>query len=239
MKISNISFLKKQVEPRKDIIIRDNNVALEAFRTLRTNLQFALVDSVGCKKIIVTSSVVREGKSTVAVNLAISLAAAKFKTLIVDCDMRKPRLHKFLHKTCIPGLSDCLIGKNTFAEVVVPYGDAPNLDFVFSGRVPPNAVELLGSNEMKELITKLEGVYDYIIFDTPPVLSVSDSVILSNRVDGVLIVCRERVTHKNELVSTINAFTFVNAKILGFILNNAKLSKKKDYRYEYYGKSNI
>lgn len=232
-----LSFLKKrndiENEPRKDMILSAESEPseIEAYRTIRTNLFFTLVHKAGCKKILVTSSVSKEGKSTVCVNLAISIAQTNAKVLLIDCDLRKPRLHKFFKDKCVPGLSNYLIGSNKI-EDILKKNSIPNLSIIYSGTIPPNPSELLGSSEFKNCIEELSKSFDYIIMDCPPLLEVADAMEVSKNSDGTLLITRQNFTTHAFISNSINKLEFANTKILGIILNDVE-KKKNKYYYRY------
>lgn len=201
----------------------------EQFRTIRTNLQFASVDQ-ALESMLVTSSSTEEGKSTTAANLAIVFAGQEKNTLLIDADMRKPTVHYTFRVDNRRGLSSVLVGEHTLAESVKK-SDIPNLDILSSGPIPPNPSELLGSNKMKNLIEQAKENYDLILFDTPPVLAVTDAQILANFVDGTLLVVRSKNTDQEEALKAKEALQPAKAKLLGAVLNDAKLDKDQYYYY--------
>ena len=199
----------------------------EAYKTLRANLLFTLAGNKR-KVICMTSSLSGEGKSITALNLAISLAEANNRVLLIDGDMRRPALGRLLIEKSSPGLSNVLASLNTF-ESCVRRDMYPNLDVLLAGDVPPNPSELLGSLAMKELLFLTRTMYDFIILDTPPVGVVSDALVVSNYVDGILYLVRQNVTEK-ELVQRGIAQTSFREKILGFVLNGVGSDEDK-YKY--------
>lgn len=216
---------------RSDLIldlVKSHFNEIEAYRTLRTNISFSLVQKEGAKVIIVTSSVAKEGKSTVSLNLARIMAQANSKVLIIDCDLRKPRLHKFYRTKCIPGVSNVLIGECDVSQIVNKT-DEENLSVIYSGTIPPNPAEMLGSDEMKKFIEKLRQQYDYIILDTPPVLPVADALVLSQLADGAIIVALQGYTTHSMLKNSLSKLEFAKAKTLGIVLNGATPEKEKKY----------
>ena len=220
-------------EPRKDMLLNEDSdpSEIEAYKTIRTNLFFTLVHSSGCKKISVTSSVSKEGKSTVCVNLAKTIAQTNVKVLLIDCDLRKPRLHKFFKAKCVPGLSNYLIGKNPLEQIINKTGEQ-NLSIIYSGTIPPNPAEILGSEEFKNCIDELSKSYDYILLDCPPLLEVTDAMEVSKSIDGTLIVTRQNFTSHAFLIQSLKKLEFAGSKILGFILNDVT-KKKNRYYYRY------
>lgn len=203
--------------------------AQEAYRTLRTNVRFA-VNSNGCKKICITSGTAGEGKSITFLNFAISVAEAGQKVLLIDADLRRPALARLLVEKATPGLSNVLAGLVEPEETI--HKDVyENLDVIFSGDVPPNPSELLSGERMQQMIEKLSHYYDYILVDTPPVNIVSDACVVANLLDGVLLLVRQDSTKKDEVKRAVTRLQLTGAKLLGYILNDASLQKQKDYSY--------
>lgn len=204
----------------------------EAYKMARTNLAFSLVKK-GCKKIAFTSPFVGEGKSTTSVNIAITLAQqVNTKVLLIDCDLRKPKVNRFFHLQTSPGLTSYLGGMKDM-ESIIRHTDDPNLDLITSGVIVPNPSELLAGNEMKKLIEEMESKYDYIIFDTPPVNVVVDALSLAGFADGYVIVVKEGSTLKPELRHAVITLEHAKVKILGIILNGSRLEEKEEYKYRY------
>ncbi|WP_416200546.1 MAG: non-specific protein-tyrosine kinase [Thermocaproicibacter melissae] len=204
----------------------------EAYKMARTNLAFSLVKK-GCKKIAFTSPFVGEGKSMTSVNIAITLAQqVNTKVLLIDCDLRKPKVNRFFHLQTSPGLTSYLGGMKDM-ESIIRHTDDPNLDLITSGVIVPNPSELLAGNEMKKLIEEMESKYDYIIFDTPPVNVVVDALSLAGFADGYVIVVKEGSTLKPELRHAVITLEHAKVKILGIILNGSRLEEKEEYKYRY------
>lgn len=204
------------------------SIAAESYRTLRTNLQYSSFDK-EYKVIVVTSSEPGEGKSTTAGNLAISLAQGEKKVILIDCDLRKPSLHKRFKISNIIGLSDVLIGIENSTSAINRY--KKNLMVLTSGKIPPNPSEMLGSKAMTSLLKSLEEEFDYIILDTPPVQLVTDSQILATKADGTILVVKAEVTKKEAVQNSINLLKKVNAHIIGTVLNGVDTKRSK---YDYY-----
>ena len=201
----------------------------EAFRTLRTNIQFSSLDK-ELRSIVVTSSGSGEGKSTVMANLAITMAESGKKVILVDCDLRKPSIHKKMGISNSVGLTNIIVQGVKKEECVVK--TAVNDLFVLtSGPIPPNPAELLGSKKMRAFIEELEGEYDLVLIDAPPVLAVTDAQILSTIVDGVIFVASYGEAQKNAVVDAKQLIDKVGGKILGIVFN-----KVPDESYGYYGK---
>ncbi|CDF57718.1 CpsD/CapB family tyrosine-protein kinase [Thermobrachium celere] len=203
----------------------------EAYRTLRTNIQFSSLDK-KVKKIVITSSGPGEGKTTTALNLAVTLAQNGHKTLLLDCDMRKPSIHKRLRISNLNGLSNILVGEVSF-EDALNKGPVDNLDVVTSGTRPPNPAELLSSQRMINFIQGLDEKYDYIVIDTPPVLMVTDAQVLSKYADGTLLVVASGEAEKDAVKRAKELLDKVDANILGVVLNKLDTSRKGYYGYYY------
>lgn len=205
----------------------------ESYRSLRTAVSYAAIER-KIRLILVTSSVPQEGKSTTSANLAIVLAQSGARTLLVDCDLRRPILHSIfgLHKE--PGLVNCLIGNSTVDEAVVPSG-IPNLWLLRSGSIPPNPSELLGSHRMVEVLEELKERFDTIILDSPPVGAVTDAVILSTVVDATIVVVRAHQTKFEFLRRTHEELERVFVPPLGVVLNDFNAAQSYGYGgYKYY-----
>lgn len=205
----------------------------ESYRTLRTNIQFAAVDQEDIKTILVTSTQPGEGKTVTSANLAIVMAQAELKTVYVHADLRRPTGHKIFGVQNIKGLTTYLGGKVSLEEVIQDT-HIPNLKVITSGPMPPNPAELLGSKKMGNFLSELKEQFDMIIIDTPPVLAVTDATVLSNKVDGCLLVVSSGLTSRDMAVKAKQQLMNANATILGVILNNKKLTKKEQNTYYYY-----
>jgi capsular exopolysaccharide synthesis family protein len=207
----------------------------EAYKTLRTNLLLSIVKK-GCKKIIISSSIPGEGKTTTATNVALSMSQIDKKVLLIDADLRKPKIHKAMNLPNTPGLTNVLSGLSN-KEKAINIKSA-NLSVLCSGISVPNPSEILSSQLMSEFLTELEASYDYIIMDTPPLNVVSDALTLIKQSDGVLLVVRPYHSTHIELQKTIKSLEFIDAKILGFVLNDVNEEKENSYKYKYKGKYN-
>ena len=209
------------------------SVAAEAYKTLRTNIQYSAYHK-NLQTLLVTSSNPQEGKSITAGNLAISLAQDNKKVIIVDCDLRRPTMHKKFNISNEAGLTELLLRRKEVTDCIQVHSD--NLDIITSGKVPPNPSELLGSDHMKKLLIELKERYEYIIIDTPPVLAVADAQILAANTDGVVFVVKSLETKREEIVQAKASLDKVNAPIVGSVLNAVDSKKGKyKYDYEYYG----
>lgn len=205
----------------------------EAYRTLRTNIQFSSFDN-KVQIIVVTSSEPGEGKSTTAANLAVVMAESGAKTILIDCDQRKPSLHKIFSLSNQAGISDLLVGNVEFQEAVKST-EIQNLDVLTSGTRPPNPAELLASSKMKQFLEGLRQNYEYIIVDTPPIIAVTDAQLLSSYADGCLLVVASSQVDRKTAEKAKELLQKVNAKILGAILNKLEVNEKKYYYNYYYG----
>lgn len=203
----------------------------EAYRAIRTNLQFAGAGK-QLKTLVFTSAVPSEGKSTTVANLAIVMGQDDKKILLIDCDMRMPVLHRrfgLLNR----GLSNCF-AENLSLKEVIQADVFPNLDIVTSGPVPPNPAELLGSKKMKALLQEAAEAYDYVFLDMPPVLAVTDAVLMSSQVDGTILVFGSGDISPDEGKQAQSVLEKVHANILGVILNKVPQHHKSGYYYYYY-----
>ncbi|WP_224084082.1 polysaccharide biosynthesis tyrosine autokinase [Arthrobacter sp. StoSoilB19] len=204
----------------------------EAFRQLRTNLQFANVTD-RAKTILVTSSLPGEGKSTTATNLAIALAQAGQTVCLVDADLRRPMISEYLGLEREAGLTTALVGTVDLNELLQPWGD-DNLYVLTSGQIPPNPSELLGSEDMGLLISRLEGTFDVVIIDAPPLLPVTDAAVLSQHVGGVVVVVGVQKIRYPDLEKSLSALSLVGANLLGVVLNRLPAKGPDAYAYSYY-----
>lgn len=211
------------------------SVISEQYRTLRTNLEFAQVGQ-DVRSIAVTSSMPMEGKSTTSANLAYTLGQTGRNVLIVDSDLRKPTLHRTFKLNNEQGLTTLLANPDIKFNQIVQKSNELGLYFLPSGPIPPNPAELIGSPQMSALMEELRDNFDMVIYDTPPVNSVTDAQILSTRVDGVILVVRQNFARKDQVREAKEALENVKANILGFVLNNVPFEDGKGYGYyAYYG----
>lgn len=195
----------------------------EAYKTTRTNTIFALNSDKGCKRIILTSSIPGEGKSLTSINIAITFAMTGAKVLLIDCDLRKAKLHKYLKIDNKTGLSNYLGGFDKL-EDCIRTSEEYKIDYITAGHTPPNPIELLSSDKMEKLMNDLSEKYDYIFLDTPPVNVVADTAAIAKFSDGILFVVRHKFTTQDMVYKAISSLEFANAKVLGFILNDVDLS---------------
>lgn len=202
---------------------------MEAYKTLRTNLIFSLASTEGSKVLIVTSSMQSEGKSTSSSNVAISFAQDGKKVLLVDCDLRKPKLNRLFDLTAEKGLSDVLVDHSHLSNAII-HTNYENLDLIISGTIPPNPSELLSSKSMKDLIARMREGYDLVVLDTPPLAMVTDALVLVPASDAVLLVVRADYCEANAVAFALDQLSRARARVLGFLLNAADI-KKTSYGY--------
>lgn len=204
------------------------SIASESFRTLKTNIQYSSPDK-KYKVIVVTSANPGEGKTFVSSNLALTLAQGDKKVMLIDCDFRKPNIHRRFRLSNSIGLSEILVSEEVDPSAIKNYNE--NLDITTSGHMPPNPVEALASDKMCNFLEELKKDYDYVILDTPPVLFVSDAQVLSVKADGTILVAKINKTKKNEIKEAYLRLKSVNANVIGTVLNGVKLESKYSYKY--------
>ena len=204
----------------------------EAYRTLRTNIQYARVDG-ELKVLLFTSAGPGEGKSTVAANSAVALAQAGHRVVLIDCDLRKPVQHHIfgLNKK---GLTNSLVGESPVTELL-QNTEVPNLQVLTSGPIPPNPAELLGSSRMDAAIAALREVSDYMVIDCPPVIAVTDACVLARKADGVFLVLDADQVRPEMAKKAKELLVNAQASIAGVILNRAEIEAEHSYYYYYYG----
>lgn len=229
---------KKQSDASVNAVI-DKNTEFsikEAYKTLRTNILFSLPNDGKHKVIVTTSAVPGEGKSTTVINLAITFSQIGSRVLIVDGDLRKPKIHKYLAVDNNNGLSGVLSGFVEAEDAIkkTEYG----FDCITAGSVPPNPSELIGSTKLSELLNDLGEKYDYIFIDSPPVTVVSDTLTIAAISDGVLLIARASYTPKSLLKQSINNIKITKAKIIGVVVNAVDTKKHAygAYKGKYYSR---
>lgn len=202
------------------------SLSAEAYRSLRTSIKFSLIDK-PIKTIVVTSSLAGEGKSTVVVNLAYSLSQDGARVLVIDCDLRKPSIHENFLLSNEKGLTDVLFGKSDLKGVPKKIEDS--LFLITAGTILPNPPEILGSKEMENLIKELKINFDYIIIDTPPILPVSDTLLLVSKADATLIVVKARKTKEKMVKESYERLIEAKANVIGTVLNESDKSLDNKY----------
>lgn len=225
---------KKSSTMARKLIAHKNpkSVVAEQFRTIRTNIHFSMPDQ-DLKTLLVTSATPGEGKSTNSSNISVVFAQEGRRVLLVDADMRKPTVHHTFSLNNAKGLSN-LLTRQVDLQQVIQQTEIENLSVISSGPIPPNPAELLASQTMDTLIEELLAQFDLVIFDAPPVLSVTDAQILSNKCQGTVLVVNAGEAEKESTLKARDALATSKANILGVILNNFVL-QRDHYYYQYYG----
>lgn len=236
MQLPNFMIKKqnKHILSDADLITKNSNPALsEALKAARTNLMYALAGTDDGKCALITSSLAAEGKTTTCINLAVSLAQTEARVLLIDADLRRPKVHVYLNQKNKEGLANYLGG---FCELdaIVHRLDDFHLDYITAGNLPPNPTELLASKKMKGFIDAVKEQYDYVLFDTPPVNIVADSLALAKHIENVVFVCKAGISVTNEIQKAMSSLKFANAKVLGFIMIEANEKKRKSKYYSGY-----
>lgn len=190
----------------------------ESYRTLRTNLSFSSLDK-PLRTLVITSAAPEEGKSTTIANLAVTMAQGGKKTILVDCDLRRPSLHTIFGLSTEPGLTNMLLEEN--GDPPLQNTEVENLQLLTSGAKPPNPADLLGSNKLDNVIEQLAATADIILFDAPPVIAVTDAAVLGSKVDGVLLVVQAGKTRRDHAERAKEMLEKANVNIIGVTLTNA------------------
>jgi polysaccharide biosynthesis transport protein len=217
--------------PRHPLIVQSSphDHRSEAFRRLRTNLQFLDIADQP-QIIVVTSSIPGEGKSTTAINLAITMADAGSRVALIDADLRRPSIGEYMGLESEVGLTTVLIGHADLRDAIQPWGDC-NLDVLTSGQVPPNPSELLGSRSMANLLEALASQYDMVLIDTPPLLPVTDAAILSKISGGAVVVAGADTVRRQQFAEGLGSLEAVDARVLGVVLNRLAHNQTDGYKY--------
>jgi capsular exopolysaccharide synthesis family protein len=236
--VSQLGLKKNKNKPssnRKTLIamLDPKSPISEQYRTIRTNVQFSTVDE-EVKTLMVTSAGPGDGKSTTAANLAVVFAQQGKKVLLVDSDMRKPTAHYTFNMSNVYGLTSVLTKQITLINAVEE-SQENNLFILTSGPIPPNPAELLSSKAMEQFFHDAEEFFDLIVFDTPPLLAVTDAQILANRCEGSILVISSGKTENEQAVKAKEMLDAAQSKLLGVVLNNKKI-ENSNYYYYYGGK---
>lgn len=231
-------MVKKQTKKHRNhngliTVALPNSVVSEQFKALRTNIQFSMVDK-RLKSVVVSSATPSAGKSTVAANLAVTFALQGNCVLIVDCDLRRPTVHRNFKLDNGFGLTTLLTDSSGAIEDYLNDSGVEGLFVLTGGPVPPNPAELLSSNRMQQLEKEMADKFDLVIYDTPPLLSFTDAQILAGREDGTIFVIHHGVDTKEEIFKASESLKIVNANVLGVVYNHVPV-KSKDHGYYYYG----
>jgi capsular exopolysaccharide synthesis family protein len=229
--IGEIARATPMGEEEREVIYfaRPDSPAAEGFRNLRTNVQFLNLDG-STRLLMVTSSSPEDGKTSVAVNLGAALSEMGKKVLVVEADLRRPVIGKFLLEKAESGLSDVIMGTARLDEVVVKTG-SENLHVLMSGAKPPNPAELVSSQAMQGLLLRLREDFDYVIVDAPPVLAVSDAIAMAAMMDGVLVVASHNIATRDGARHTVEMLGKVDTRILGVVINNVEMTGRYGYGY--------
>jgi len=227
-----MAFKNKREAESSGMIVADNpfSIVSEQFRTIRTNIQFSMIDK-QLQTLSITSATPSSGKTTIASNLAGAFAAEDTKVLLVDADMRKPSIHKIFGVKNLQGLTSILTDRNLRLSDVTRRSYVDNLDFITCGLIPPNPSELMGSKRMTELIDQMKENYDLVIFDNPPLLAVTDAQIMATKVDGTIVVVPKGEVTKDELDKAADLLDNVQANVLGTVLNKVEVDADTYYYY--------
>ena len=210
---------------------KTDSIASDAYKSLRTMIKYTKVDQ-DSKSFLITSSVPAEGKSLTALNLAGSFAQARKRTVLLDCDLRKPRVHSMFNHKRVPGFTDYIVAKASYEEIIRNTG-FEDLQYISAGTIPPNPTEILDSRGMKSFISRLKEDFDIIIIDSAPVATIADSVILSRIVDETILVALANFTEGEMLKKTVDTLSKLdNSTFTGVLLN--KFNLRKNYGSYYY-----
>ena len=207
-------------QPKLITLTAPRSPAAEAYRTLRTNLYFSSLDQV-LETLVVTSAAPGDGKSTTLSNLAVTMAQGERPTILVDADLRQPSLHTLFGVSNSEGLTTMAVDKGALSEPPLVDSGVDNLWLLPSGPLPPNPAEILGSRRMEEIINALKSRADMLLFDAPPLLAVTDALVLAVQTDGVLLVVKAGGTKREHVQQAKERLERVNARIVGAVLNNA------------------
>ena len=233
---------EKSAEPQKERICENLSFAAkEAFKRLRTNVNMSFSEKEDkCRMIGVTSAQPSDGKSTVSLNLAFSLAELDKRVLLLDADMRRASIHSKVGFERAPGLSGLLTDNGSISAAMREYkssADDTSFSIMPAGEVPRNPSELLNSHRMSALLDKLGGAFDYIIVDLPPIGAVVDAISVAKHLDGMLVVVRENNCPRGLLADCMQQLKYADVNVLGFVMNGAMEGSGKNYQYGKYGKS--
>ncbi len=217
---------------RRNILSQNSSFYVrESYKSLRTNIRFFQAGE-GCRRFCITSSMAGEGKSITLLNLAITFAESGQRVLLIDADLRRPSQARLLIERATPGLSNVLAG-HCDEDEAIRKSAYPNLDVLFSGEIPPNPSELLGSPRMKKLIDRLSEQYDYILVDAPPVGVVTDACVVARALDGMLFLVRHNKTEKETLARCVQQIKNAGVRLMGFVMNGSEGESGNKYKYSY------
>lgn len=231
--LTTVARTRKGELPTQAMMRNPNGMIAEGFRSLATNLSFADVDE-RITSVIVTSALPGEGKSTVALGLALAMTERAPRVLLIDADLRRPSIAGYTQIEGEVGLTSVLVGDITLEEAVQPWGRG-NLDVLASGGVPPNPSQLLASDAMRQLVDRAKESYDFVIIDTAPIIPVTDPLWLTHMTDGAIVVSRYKSTRRQQLHRALETLDGANARTIGLVLNGLKQDETSSYyRYNSY-----
>ena len=231
--LAHVPLTSRRRRPQESLaMLGEDASASEPYKTLRTNVLFSTLDRPRTT-IAVTSANPGEGKSVVSANFAAALAAAGHRTLLLDCDFRRPSQHRLFGRIRNVGLSDVILGEVAEPDAILPVDRLPNLWLVTSGRIPPNPTELLGSERLRDLLRRLEGRFSHIVIDTPPVNAVADPLIVSSYTQATLFVVEQRRTTFAAARNAVQALERVGAHVVGAVVNKV-VTPETHYAYYYH-----
>ena len=230
--------MKKMMDAARQLIVREHpkSIISEQYRTLRTNIKFSKTDKL--KSLLVTSAVQAEGKSTIAANITYLLAEEGQRILFIDADLRKPTVHYTFQLKNTLGLS-LVLSNQSELKSCIQKSDIEHLDILTSGPIPPNPSELIGSKRFETMLAEAEAMYDWVIFDTSPLLAVTDTQLLANRVDGTILVVNIEETSKKMTKKAMSLLRNVDAKIIGAVMNNMTSQNMNTYYSSRYYQSYV
>ena len=231
--IPKIEGIDKNKEFEFIIATKTDSIYSEAFRVLRTRIQFSKLNKKKIETILITSSTPQEGKTTVAINIAGSFAQSNKRTVVLDCDLRKPRMHNVFNAQRFPGFTDYFLG-NTDFESIVNKSKLHNLDYITCGTIPPNPSEILGSEQMLTFLAKLKEKYDLVVIDSPPIIAVTDSEILSRLADATVLVAASGDTEIELLKKSVELLQHETESFIGVVLNKFSFRSGYGSYYKYY-----
>lgn len=242
MAINKLSAHSKKQAPKKYFLVNHKTqfAIREAYKSVRTNLLSILSAYENtCKQICFTSPEIGDGKTINCANIAVSFSEMGAKVLVIDADMRKPKLHRVFKLPAAPGLSECIGGFCEVQKAIVPYKDAPGVFVLPSGKIPPNPTELILSKRFNDLLRAIEDDYDYIFIDAPPTGLVTDATIISQKTLGAVLICKSGSTKSDVAKKAKEVIEQAGGKVLGALLNGIdfKKSKKRSKlagKYHYY-----
>jgi len=223
--------MAKKIEKQLVIHAAPKSPAAESYRSLRTNIQFSSVKD-PIKTLVVVSALPKEGKSTTVSNLAATIAQQGLKTILIDTDLRKPVLHHVFNVDRTPGIIDYIFG-NCKLENAIKKTSIENLFILPCGSIPPNPAEIISSEKMNKFKKEITNLYDFVLFDSPPLLAVTDGALLSSEVDATVMVIRAEKTDREAAKIAIKLLKNVNANLIGAIFNNINITKRYGYQYYY------